>query len=209
MKLTLLISLLLITSTSFSQEKSFDPFEITGSFFDGKGEKFEFSSHGGQYRAISYETKRGLEIKVNGEWKKHGRWMYFEKSTFVKGVYIAYEMEHYKFGVLHGEYERWNNSSSDGIQKPKRKCTYIDGLKEGKYLNYHHSGSLEEEGEYINGKREGQFIRYMDNDGKKEKGPKKYIVDWKNDMQYGYKIGYNRDGVEITRSKWENDKRVD
>ncbi len=109
-------------------------------------------------------------------------------------------VENYKNGHVRTMYEFYRDDNGrlvrDGYYRtyyecglPKHETTYLDGKKEGKWIEYHRNGQLKMEASYVANRKEGTCI-YYDEDGKK-------IVEetYKADVPHGRFVFFGSQGT--------------
>lgn len=196
MKYFILISLLAITLSSFSQD--FVKYRINGKkkyevkqlphdstyviFYDFWGNKsLETYYYRDTLNGKSIEWFKKDKIKYIGYYKNgipSGKWKYWYKNGKVKSQI---------FLVNNIRDDWWTNWYENG--KMKEKAYYINGLLEGPWQSWHNNGNLSEEGNCKNGQKQGLWVEYHYNGNKKR------------ESYYDY-------GTEITQSIfwWSNGK---
>lgn len=191
-KFITLIVIYLFFTPSWAQE-SFNPNELKAEYFNNEKVKdgLIFSDDKGQdYKVKNNEYARGVYIKKDDKWLKHGVFYgLYEGRITDKTVY--------KFGVKHGEHESY---FKDG--KVQFLYYYQDGKKHGKWYQYRNNGSLAEECSYQYGKKHGQRISYHGN------GTQQFVCNYVEGKIQGEKLQYNEKGKLVARSHYVDGKKV-
>ena len=188
--------LLLLSLSFFSPIKAYtinDPYKITWEMFEdaemGHQEEVE-DKQGNVYRVFNQSYRKGLEIKVNGNWVKHGKEFGYDTSK----KFIERETE-FTYGKRDGLEILYHSKG-----KKKSEINYSEGELDGSYILYWElKGSskvlVSKKGEYKMGKKNGVFTKYFDN------GQPEWTKEFSNGKPIGQLCQWNRDGTEIPCTK--------
>ena len=160
-----------------------NPFTITQNTFTElnlKHHSFADDKEGNQYKVINSTIEKGLLIKVNDEWKKHGKYFRYTSGKLT-------QENSYNSGKKHGKEIRY---FSDG--QKNWEYEYSEDIKNGPFkIIYQKNGQICQEGTYKNGKKDGEEIyRY-------ETGIKKQVKTYQNGKVIRA-AQYNSEGVKIS-----------
>jgi antitoxin component YwqK of YwqJK toxin-antitoxin module len=190
---------------------------LTESYRNGK-------KHG---KAIQYDDKAKSIINSDmyyQEDKPNGRWTFYTEGKkfmsvdyrdgIIHGRHIKYWHneqimvdQQYVNGKLHGDpirFDEWGkgitlNNGSWETQHPKDEGIYIDGKKDGLWLEY---GENEiSEIQYSMGKLNGRYSSVYPN------GRQKLEANFRNDKRHGKWIWYNENGDIQQKGYFKNDER--
>ncbi len=105
---------------------------------------------------VTTPTKSGLWDGAVHNGICEGRWVKYETKKRKNLVLIT----HYKNGKKNGTDSLFNRTYFGSQNTLKETYTYVDGVKNGEYIQYHDSGRISASGWYKNGKRNGTFKSY-------------------------------------------------
>lgn len=151
----------------------------------------------------NYLEYNGKILITKGEYKdslKQGKWVIYHNNGLLK------EIANYKKGALYGEQIIYNNKGDISY-----KINYIQAiekgktiaLKHGKYVYYHHSGGLSQEGMYENGNKSGLWKEYS------QKGELQKETFYKNGKTHGKNNRYTSEGKTESTGEFYEEIEVD
>jgi antitoxin component YwqK of YwqJK toxin-antitoxin module len=145
----------------------------------------------------------------------------YSKLKKVEKPYLVYfvDSDGKYWGIFKGYYDT-------DRKKLKTEGCYIDGLKNGNWIEYYENGNIRWEGNYINDTEDGRFIEYYENGMKSREGYLKGIkwtghwvwyqypngtkheeVDYIEGNRTGHYIKYDKNGQKYNEGDYENDKK--
>lgn len=195
-KLSIILLFGITLPFSFSaegQESEFDPNELKAEYFQNEEVKDDLlfnDKKGNSYKVNKSDNRRGVYIKKDDEWLKHGAFFNLSEGRVTRKTT-------YSYGKKHGPYEAYHDNG-----KIKFQYSYQNDLKEGKWYHYRENGNIYEECEYKNGKKEGTQITYRKN------GEKMFVTTYVNDEKHGESLHYNPKGKLVARTQYKAGKQV-
>jgi antitoxin component YwqK of YwqJK toxin-antitoxin module len=189
----ILFAVLLINATVIGQKSDFNPNTLKAEYFNDKSIKNGLifnDNEGRSYKIKNSEYSKGLYIKKDNSWKKHGVF-YFMSSGRVTSKTI------YFYGKKHGIHEAYHSNGKIQFQ-----YNYYNNLKEGKWYQYRDNGALIEEKSYKNNLIEGTKISYHSN------GTKNFISTYVNGKREGERLQYNDKGKLISISNYKMGNKI-
>ncbi len=175
MKISLLAIVILVFSFPVWAE-SFDYTQIKPEHFKKLEDKSEFTDKEGyHFRIENRDSSKGLYILENSNgskrWKIHGVFYKYYKGKLTElitysygkkeGLREAYNRKgivnfrhYYHLGRKHGSSEQFDDKG-----RLVEKCTYENGLKQGKLYSYS-NGKVDFEKDYVDGKLHGEVLQY-------------------------------------------------
>jgi antitoxin component YwqK of YwqJK toxin-antitoxin module len=175
-------------------QEDFDPNKLEEKFFQNEkivNESTFTDKLGNSYKIINTEYSKGVCIKKDGNWLKHG--VFFSFSGGRKTNKTTYS-----YGKKHGEWENYY----DGI-KLQFKCTYQNDLKEGTWYQYREDGAKWREKVYKNNLVEGdEFVYYPG-------GTIYFINKYVNDKKHGESIQYKENGDVFSKTQYNMGVKVE
>lgn len=188
-----LLGIVFLSFSLQAQNSNFDPYKLKAEYFKNKDVKdgllFD-DQKGNAFKIKNSEYSRGLYIKKDGKWLKHGVFY-----SMTKGRVRAKTM--YSYGKKHGAYESYHSNGKIQFQYNNK-----NNLKEGKWYQYRNDGSLFEEKVFKNGQIHGTKISYHLN------GEKNFVSTYVNGKKHGERLQYNNKGKLIGRSQFNMGKKV-
>lgn len=171
--ITILCSVFLFATQALANDYSniepsyFDKYENNHVFTDDKGHDI---------RVKNTRLNKGLYIKINGEWLKHGAHYRYRgdgklltRITFNKNIKNGSFKQYHPDGSLCFDYNYLNNKrhgvyyqyrDNDYKNTVFNKFNYVDGMKQGKAYRYDNLGRISREYNYLNDRRHGEAITY-------------------------------------------------
>jgi antitoxin component YwqK of YwqJK toxin-antitoxin module len=195
MKLQLILKLIIVfsVSTSSAQALKFDPNKIKAEYFQDKEvkHKLEFNDKkGNSYKIYNTKYSKGLYIKKNEKWQKHGvHYTYSSGKISSKTTYL--------YGKKEGKYESYQSNG-----KVKYKCDYVKDKKDGLWQHFRDDSSIFEEIPYSKGLKEGTRIEYHRN------GVKNFVTQYSNGVRDGDNLQYNNKGKLVAKTKYSRGKKL-
>lgn len=189
----MILGVLIFSITLHAQEFDFDPNKLKAEYFNDKGVKDGLvfnDKKGNTFKIKNNDYSRGLYIKHEGKWLKHG--VYYEMSS---GRVTSKTL--FVYGEKNGEYLAYHSNGNLNFRYHFNK-----GIKEGKWYQYRDDGSPFEEKEFKNGVIEGTKISYHPN------GLKEYVSTYVNGKRHGETLGYNKEGKLISGTKYNMGEKV-
>lgn len=187
-----IICLFFITNHLFSQESSFNPDKLKVEYFTNKtikdGATFN-DKEGKNFKIRNSDYSKGLYIKKDKKWLKHGVWFSMYKGRVTK-------KEVYSEGKKNGLSESYHKNG-----KVQFEYNYVNNLKEGMAYQYRADGSKVHQTPYKSNKMEGQRIEYT------PKGKISFKKDYKNGLRHGEVLQYTN-GKLVARTQYKEDKKV-
>ena len=155
---------------------------------------------GGLKKAIK-NSEQGELIEegdmLNG--KKTGSWLTYHKGTNIK--HIPETIVNYHDGVLHGVALKFDKTSN-----LTEKAFYVNGVLEGKMINYKRS-KIVGETDYKNGKIDG--VRKLYYDSGTAYGKIKEEGTFKNGKRDGYAKWYDQEGKVMFEYQYKDGKKTE
>lgn len=186
---------LLLSEFSHGSPLDLKPEDFKG---DDKKDGKEFSENGVQYRIVNRAETKGILIKKDSGWKKHG--MHYKFNS--QGVLI--EKTPYVEGKIHGLQEKFSDNGQRTIETP-----YSEGLKNGVEKSYRDDGRCYQETPYTAGNREGKEIKYTPFDTASVKRMvKEFEYNWVKNKKHGEVLQFNKNGTIVSREFFQNDNKV-
>lgn len=188
-----ILTFLLCAPLVQGQKDDFDPNKLKAAYFKDKSvkDKLEFNDKkGNRFKVKNSEYSKGLYIKKDGKWLKHGVF-YGLSSGRVTSKTI------YFYGKRHGLHESYHSNGKTQFQ-----YNYHNGIKEGKWYQYTSKGSLFEEKTYKNGVIEGTKTTYHSN------GVQQFISTYVNGKRHGEVQQFNDKGRLVARSQYNMGQKV-
>lgn len=176
------------------QESNVDPFKMEVEFYDVKGseDRLEFSDKkGNTFRINKTPNSRGLYIKNNGNWVKHGVWYDLSDGIITKKTI-------FDFGKKNGLCVSYRKENG----KPRRESPYVNNVLEGTVIDYRSNGRVSQKCDYVGGKRNGKCTNY------REDGSIVTTQEYKNNKWHGMRIYYNSKGEAKSKDYYQNGKKV-
>ena len=99
-------------------------------------------------------------------------------------------------------YEKSSEIPFTGMVSGLEIGNFVNGLKEGEWVEYHQNGNVSKVANYINGKTEGYYVRWHEN------GQLRLDMYHKNGMAHGLYVYYNEDGRVIISGEWKQNQQV-
>lgn len=175
-----------------AQSDSFDPHKLKAEYFQqakvANGQ--QFSDQGESYKIKNSNYSKGLYVKHDGRWLKHGAWFNLSSGR-------VSQKTQYHYGQRHGERI---NYRSDGQVRQER--TYQKGVQTGTEYFYREDGSMSYEVPVVDGKWQGTKIEYHSN------GSIAFKKNYKEGKLHGEYLQYNDEGKIVARSQYQNGKQV-
>ena len=180
------------------QSEEFDPYTLPAEHYNDASikDKAEFSDKkGNQFRIKNSKYSRGLYIRHDKKWKKHG--IFYSLSS---GRVTSQTTYHY--GEKNGPHLSFHSNGKVSFQ-----YNYFEGKKHGQWYQYRDNGSLVEEKEYKNGLKDGPRTSYFSRkDG--QTGPIQFTSTNVKGKTHGEKLQYNEDGKIVARSQYNMGKKI-
>ena len=99
-------------------------------------------------------------------------------------------------------YEKSSGIPFTGMVSGLERGNFVDGLKEGEWIEYHQNGNVKIISNYISGKEEGYIVGWYDN------GQLDFDGYTKNGEAHGIDVYYDEDGRLVASGEWRNGQRV-
>lgn len=194
LSITLLIGITLsFTFSAKGQESDFDPNKLKAEYFQDEKVKDGLifnDNEGNSYRVKNSDYSRGVYIKKDDKWLKHGAFYSISNGRVTSKTT-------YSYGKKHGPYEAYHSNG-----KIQFEYSYQNNLKEGKWYQYRDNGTLFEECEYKNGIKEGKQITYHSNE------KQQFVSTYVNGNRHGESLQYNDKGKLVARSQYNDGKKI-
>ena len=186
------LSLLFITPPLNGQHHEYDPHQLTVDDFTHAemNDGTEFQREGQSYKVKNSAYAKGLYIRKDNSWLKHGLFFALYKGKITS-------ITSYAYGKKEGYYKAFHANG-----KLSFKYRYKNGLKHGRWYQYAKNGALMEEKSYHNGVMNGQKITYHDN------GEKAFASTYVDGKLHGDKYVYNENGELIAKSQYEMGQKL-
>ena len=175
------------------QKVEFDPAKLKAEYFAEKEikDKLEFSDKkGNQYRIRNSDYSKGLYIKKDDKWLKHGIWFSHSSGRLTSQTT-------WSFGKREGAYISYHSNGEKNFE-----YEYKNDVKDGNWFQYNDKGKLVEQKVYKNGILEGPKISYHSN------GEKSFTSTYVNGELHGEKLQYNDRGKLVARTKYNMGEKV-
>lgn len=189
----ILILTLIITPKLIGQNKKFDYKNLKPENFKNAqvkdGAVFN-DKDGNTFKIKNTEGLKGLRLKQDGKWLKHGAFFSFYNGRLTS-------MTTYHYGKKHGPYEKYHANG-----KVQFEYSHKNNLREGNWRQYRDDGTIYEECTYKNGKIEGVKITYHTNE------KKKFVNNYINGIRNGESLYYNDEGKLVSKSNYKMGKKV-
>jgi len=189
-----MIALLTFVSGFAGAEEGFTPFKLEAKYFEDASvkDKAEFEHDGKSYRIKNSKYERGLYLKNDGSWVKHGVfYKYLSGKLHQKLVYFH--------GKLHGEQLSYFTENG----KVRRRREFENGLQHGQWEDrFEKSGTVWHEGTYEKGKKQGAEKVYFSN------GQVQFDKTYKDGKMHGTRLQYTDKGKPFGRSHWKMGKQI-
>ena len=99
-------------------------------------------------------------------------------------------------------YEKSSEIPFTGMVSGLETGNFVNGLKEGEWVEYHQNGNVSRVANYINGKTEGYYVKWHEN------GQLKFDGYHKNGKGHGLFVYYNEDGQVVNSGEWKDNQPV-
>jgi len=152
---------------------------------------------GDSYKIAITDTRRGLFIKKDGKWLKHGVFYSVSSSSGKLSSQTTYI-----FDIKHGEYISYHANG-----KVNFLYNYDKGNKHGKWYQYRDDGSLTTEKEFENGTQVGYRIEYH-RGSENSNGPVNFKVPYENGKMHGEKLQFNAEGILVSKTTYQNGEKI-
>lgn len=174
-------------------QEDFDPNKLKEEYFQNDkivNEATFVDKLGNSYKITNTEYLKGVSIKKDGSWQKHG--VFYSFSGGRKTGKTTYS-----YGKKHGECESYFADS-----KLQFKWNCENDKREGKWYQYREDGTLSREKVYKNDLIEGEEIVYY------VSGAKNFVNQYVGGKKHGEWLQYKEDGKLISKTQFNMDEKV-
>lgn len=198
MKNWIIIFTIIYCNVTKAQDSLFNPLKLKLDMF--KNEKIKdgviYKNNGEEYKIINTSYEKGLKIKKNGEYVRHG--VFFTTSNGNIETEIVYN-----FGCKIS-YQKYY---TDGKEKGKLYETgqYKDCLKDGIWLTYNRNGDVLMSMNFKNDLKNGTSKIYSTSNGKIYLSSE---CEWKDGLRHGSETFYGNNGRVYDIDVWVNGVKV-
>ncbi len=160
----------------------------------------EYSENSNRTEAVYYHENGMVMSKgIYRSMKKDSIWLNYSSSGKLNSS------ESYKNGALDGPKIIYYLSVDLSRSSPlvSSISNYKNDVLSGEFTKYFENGSMMEKGTYIDGKREGLWINFYPG------GTKESIVRYEHGLRNGWTFAYDKSGKEIAKYYYFNEERLE
>jgi len=188
--------------------------QYQGSFKDGKPEGvFRYNYPNNKLKALVEHIENSDRAKVefyheNGQLMSKGMYKNMKKDS----IWLSFNekgqltmLETYKNDVLHGEKKLYHvpTRTNDKTQVVISIYHYIDGLPDGKFVEYYPDGKLKKTGQFKDNQRDGSWVHYEAN------GNKMMEENYYEGKMHGWQIGYDNSGKQAEKKYYYHGEHLE